>query len=99
MYATDATAANCAAMGFPSDYFPVLFAIPRVAGWLAHWVESLTAGLDGVPRIWRPRQVYVGPVRRAYVPLEARAAQKIGVVPDLSVPHHAFNRRFLVSKQ
>jgi len=28
-------------MGFPTDMFPVLFAIPRMAGWLAHWVEFL----------------------------------------------------------
>jgi len=85
-------------MGFPSDFFPVLFAIPRVAGWLAHWVESLSAGLDGAPRIWRPRQVYVGPSRRPYVSVDERADNGVGVAPDLSVPHHAFNRRFLASK-
>ena len=43
------------AMGFPTDMFPVLFCIPRVAGWLAHWVEALQdpAGM----KIYRPRQV------------------------------------------
>ncbi|CAH1771214.1 10362_t:CDS:2, partial [Entrophospora sp. SA101] len=46
------------AMGFPTDMFPVLFAIPRVAGWLAHWKELLE---DKETKIWRPRQVYVGP--------------------------------------
>jgi citrate synthase len=57
------------AMGFPTDMFPVLFAIPRVAGWLAHWKESLE---DKNSKIWRPRQVYVGPGVRSYVPLDLR---------------------------
>jgi citrate synthase len=57
------------AMGFPTDMFPVLFAIPRVAGWLAQWEESIT---DPDTRIVRPRQVYIGPDRREYVPLAAR---------------------------
>ena len=41
-------------MGFPTDFFPVLFAIPRVAGWLAHWNEALQ---EKNGKIWRPRQV------------------------------------------
>ncbi len=45
------------AMGFPTDMFPVLFAIPRAAGWLAQWQEML---LDPDQRIARPRQVYTG---------------------------------------
>ncbi|RKP11277.1 citrate synthase-like protein [Piptocephalis cylindrospora] len=57
------------AMGFPTDMFPVLFAIPRMAGWLAHWVESCQ---DPAGKIWRPRQVYVGPTKRGYVPLGHR---------------------------
>jgi citrate synthase len=40
------------AMGFPSDFFPVLFTIPRIAGWLAHWNEFLD---DKDNRIIRPR--------------------------------------------
>ena len=40
--------------GFPPDMFPVLLAVPRVAGWLAHWVELLD---DPETRIYRPRQV------------------------------------------
>ena len=40
--------------GFPPDMIPVLFAIPRVAGWLAHWVELLD---DPETRIYRPRLV------------------------------------------
>jgi citrate synthase len=56
------------AMGFPVEMFTVLFAIPRTAGWLAHWVELLEQG----QRIARPRQLYVGPGARDYVPLEQR---------------------------
>jgi citrate synthase len=57
------------AMGFPVDMFPVLFAIPRVSGWLAQWDEMLE---DKEQKIARPRQVYLGPPRRDYVPLDAR---------------------------
>ena len=58
------------AMGFPVDMFPVLFAIPRTAGWLAQWEEML---LDKEQKIARPRQIYLGPGRRDYIPLEKRA--------------------------
>ncbi len=58
------------AMGFPVDMFPVLFAIPRVSGWLAQWEEMLQ---DKEQKIARPRQVYLGHARRDYVPFEARA--------------------------
>ncbi|MCL4822409.1 MAG: citrate (Si)-synthase, partial [Vicinamibacteria bacterium] len=57
------------AMKFPVDLFPVLFAIPRVAGWLAQWEEMLE---DKDQKIARPRQVYLGHDRRDYVPLESR---------------------------
>jgi citrate synthase len=49
------------AMGFPVEMFPVLFAIPRTAGWLAQWEEML---LDPEQKIARPRQVFTGPARR-----------------------------------
>jgi len=57
------------AMGFPTDMFPVLFTIPRAAGWLAHWVESLD---DPDTKIARPRQVYIGKLEREYVALDKR---------------------------
>ncbi|MEN8183365.1 MAG: citrate synthase [Myxococcota bacterium] len=57
------------AMGFPVDMFPVLFAIPRTAGWLAQWQELLE---DADLRIARPRQVYVGADEREYVSIEER---------------------------
>jgi citrate synthase len=57
------------AMGFPVEMFPVLFAIPRTAGWLAQWQEMLG---DPEQKIARPRQLYGGPARRDLVPLGAR---------------------------
>jgi citrate synthase len=51
------------AMGFPSDFFTVLFAIPRTVGWLAQWREMLD---DGEQKIARPRQIYTGIERRDY---------------------------------
>ena len=58
------------AMGFPVDMFTVLFAIPRTAGWLAHWQELLA---DKDQKISRPRQWYVGPESRDYVALASRS--------------------------
>ena len=58
------------AMGFPVDMFPVLFAIARTAGWIAQWLEMVQ---DEEQQIARPRQLYLGPARRDYVPLVARA--------------------------
>ena len=57
------------ALGFPTEMFPVLFAIPRTVGWLAQWQEMLE---DREQKIARPRQVYLGAGERAYVPLENR---------------------------
>ena len=57
------------AMGFPLSMFPVLFAIPRTAGWIAQWEEMIT---DAEQKIARPRQIYAGPPKRDYVPRERR---------------------------
>jgi citrate synthase len=56
------------AMGFPLEMFPVLFAIPRTAGWLAHWQEML----DQDSKIARPRQLYIGAAPREYVGMNDR---------------------------
>jgi citrate synthase len=56
------------ALGFPTDMFTVLFAIPRMSGWLAHWGEML----EQEQRISRPRQWYAGPDERQYVPIADR---------------------------
>jgi citrate synthase len=57
------------AMRFPMDMFPVLFAIPRVTGWLSQWEEML---LDSDQKIARPRQIYTGSPRRDYVDIAQR---------------------------
>ncbi|KAM7255304.1 hypothetical protein ACFE04_020545 [Oxalis oulophora] len=67
------------AMGFPPEFFTVLFAIPRMAGYLAHWRESLD---DPDTKIMRPQQVYTGAWFRHYIPLKERItsteADKLG---------------------
>jgi len=57
------------ALGFPVEMFPVLFAIPRTAGWVAQWREMIT---DPEQKIARPRQVYTGARGCTYVPLGER---------------------------
>jgi citrate synthase len=57
------------AMGFPTDAFTVLFAIPRTSGWIAQWQEML---LDPEQKIARPRQLYLGADKREFVPIERR---------------------------
>lgn len=57
------------AMGFPSDMFTVLFALGRMAGWLAHWDEFMQ---DPERRIVRPRQIYSGPEKRDLVLIDER---------------------------
>jgi citrate synthase len=54
-------------LGIPRDLFTPIFAIARVAGWLAHWMEQLKSN-----RIYRPEQIYVGKHDVPYVPLEKR---------------------------
>jgi citrate synthase len=58
------------AMGFPTEMFPVLFAIPRTIGWLTQWEEML---LDQDQKIGRPRQLYLGEGRRDYVAMHLRS--------------------------
>ena len=57
------------AMGFPTDMFPVLFAIGRLPGWIAHWKEMMESPKT---KIGRPRQIYTGPTERKYVTIEDR---------------------------
>jgi len=56
------------AMGFPMEMFTVLFAIPRTAGWLAHFKELLEQDL----KITRPRQLYIGADERSFIPIQER---------------------------
>ena len=57
------------AMGYPTDYFTVLFAMGRTPGWLAQWEEML---LDKEQKIARPRQIYVGAGERPFLPMAKR---------------------------
>src|SRR5690606_12316362 len=57
------------AMGYPTDYFTVLFALGRRPGWLAQWEEMIT---DKEQKIARPRQIYTGHGERMFVPMEKR---------------------------
>ena len=57
------------AMGFPTQMFPVLFAMGRLPGWIAHWVEMMESPTT---KIGRPRQIYTGATKRPYVPIETR---------------------------
>jgi len=57
------------AMGFPVDMFTVLFALGRLPGWISQWRELMS---DTETKIFRPRQVYIGPAPRDFVPLDER---------------------------
>jgi len=57
------------ALGFPVDMFTVLFAVARTVGWIAQWKEMIE---DPEQRIGRPRQLYIGPAPRDFVPVEQR---------------------------
>jgi citrate synthase len=57
------------AMGYPTDYFTVLFALGRLPGWLAQWEEMLK---DSEQKIARPRQIYTGHRKRKFVTADQR---------------------------
>lgn len=57
------------ALGIPTNMFTVMFSIARTVGWVAQWMEMI--GEDN-QRIGRPRQLYVGPERRDYLPIDKR---------------------------
>jgi citrate synthase len=56
------------AMGIPTNMFTVMFALGRLPGWIAHWKEMR----EHAARINRPRQIYTGPTRSPWVPLDQR---------------------------
>ncbi len=81
-------------MGFPTDFFPLLFALPRVVGWLAHWKEQVE---DPSSKIWRPRQIYVGQPTRHYKDMSTRhSGNKDKKTTTIS---HPYNRRYMISTQ
>ncbi len=56
------------AIGIPTDMFTVMFAIGRLPGWIAHWIELK----ENKDKIGRPRQIYTGEMLRPYVPIDQR---------------------------
>jgi len=58
------------AMGIPSDMFTVMFAMGRLPGWISHWQEMMRDTKDR--KIGRPRQIYIGPKKRDFVPFDKR---------------------------
>ncbi|KAJ7126892.1 peroxysomal citrate synthase [Mycena epipterygia] len=79
------------AMGFPNDFFPVLFAVPRVVGWLAHWRQMMLQ--TGGVKIWRPKQIYVGAGKRDYVPADERVAVEGPRKTPSTIDHSGISKR------
>jgi citrate synthase len=61
------------ALGIPVNMFTVMFTLGRLPGWIAQWIEMRN---DPDTRIARPRQIYIGPTKRAYVPIEGRGSNR-----------------------
>jgi citrate synthase len=57
------------AIGIPTNMFTVLFAIGRLPGWIAQWKESMD---DPKWKLGRPRQIYTGPLKTKFVPVDER---------------------------
>ena len=55
-------------MGLDTDFFPAIFAMARVSGWLAHWVEQLEEN-----HLFRPGQIYIGTHGQPYIPVAQRS--------------------------
>ncbi len=62
------------ALGIPEQMFTVLFALGRLPGWIAHWMEMHHSPTK---KICRPRQIYTGPREREYIPLEQRTGMTV----------------------
>lgn len=77
------------ALGFPPQFFTVLFAVPRVVGWCAHWRESL---VDPDTKIIRPQQDYKGVWLRHYETLDHRTSEGTDTLARLA-PSNAYQRR------
>lgn len=70
------------ALGIPTEMFTILFALPRLAGWLAHWYEFLD---DPHNKIVRPRQIYKGYSRRNFEPMNQRQ-KRVDAALNYEVP-------------
>ena len=81
------------ALGIPNEFFTVMFTMPRVAGWLAHWKEFL---VDSENKIVRPRQNYLGYRMRDYVEKEKRRSCVDEELEGLTEDHE---KRYFVAKK
>ncbi len=61
------------AVGVPTNMYPVFFAIGRLPGWIAHWREATA---NNKLQIARPRQIYTGPAKQSYIPVDQRPFRK-----------------------
>ncbi|KAI8447640.1 citrate synthase-like protein [Phakopsora pachyrhizi] len=84
------------ALGFPTDFYPVLFAVPRIVGWLSHW-RQMQHQAGGV-KIWRPRQVYIGEGSRDYVRIEDRIKKVKHQAEEPSRVDHVFSTRHFLAQ-
>ncbi|GAA6041287.1 hypothetical protein JCM8097_001317 [Rhodosporidiobolus ruineniae] len=85
------------ALGFPLDFFPVLFAVPRVVGWLAHWRQLMLQ--QGGVKIWRPRQVYLGEGEREYVGMQERGEAETEEKGRPSKVNHPTSKRVFLARE
>ncbi len=74
-------------MGVPAEIFPLLYCIPRLAGWLAHWNELQE---DPELKLVRPRQTYQGHGRREILDMSER--EDTGAMIETSVSHARVRR-------
>jgi citrate synthase len=74
------------AIGIPVQMFTVLFAMGRLPGWIAHWMEMHNSPSK---RIARPRQIYTGSRERAFIPIERRqvCCLRLTLNHDLALPY------------
>ena len=82
-------------LGIPTEFFTVLFALPRIAGWLAHWNEFIENEAEN--KIVRPRQIYKGHTRRDYVQMNERGDKNAVDKYDLKFQIEPYDLRRMVA--
>ena len=74
------------AMGIPTNMFTVMFAIGRLPGWIAQWKESMD---DPKWKLGRPRQIYIGPAKMDYVPIDERKIDSSKRIAGIEPPKYS----------
>ncbi len=75
------------AIGIPTNMLTVMFVLGRLPGWIAQWKE-FSAYKN--PKIFRPRQIYIGPLKRNFIPIKKRK-KEVPLKPELSLPGNTEN--------